>query len=176
MTGVALAGVYPPALKLMATWFRRGRGLALGLLIGALTLGSSLPHLVRALGGGLDWRLVVATTSAASLAAAALFAAALREGPYPFGRATMDPTQIGAVLRNRPLLLANLGYFGHMWELYAMWGWFLAFATAAGASGNAPLAGRASLVTFAVVAAGVPGCVLGGWLSDRIGRTLTTAG
>ena len=71
----------------------------------------------------------------------------------------MDLTQVGAVLRNRPLLLANLGYFGHMWELYAMWGWFLAFASAAGEAGNAALAGRASLVTFAVVAAGVPGCV-----------------
>lgn len=172
LTGVALAGVYPPALKLMATWFRAGRGLALGLLIGALTLGSSLPHLVRALGGGLDWRLVVGATSAASLGAAAIFATALREGPYGLGRAPIDPRQIGAVLRSRPLLLANLGYLGHMWELYAMWAWFLAFAGAAG--GGVP-AGRASLVTFAVVAAGVPGCVLGGWLSDRIGRSRTTA-
>ena len=153
VTGVALAGVYPPALKLTATWFRRGRGLALGLLIGALTLGSSLPHLVRALGGGLDWRLVVLVTSAASLVAAAIFAGAIREGPYPFARATMDLRQVGAVFRNRPLMLASLGYFGHMWELYAMWGWFLAFATAAGETGDAALAGRASLLTFAVVAA-----------------------
>ena len=130
VTGLALAGVYPPALKLMATWFRRGRGLALGVLIGALTLGSALPHLFRAL-GGLDWRLVVSLSSAASLAAAALFLGAIREGPYPFARATMDPRQIGAVFRSRPLMLANLGYFGHMWELYAMWGWFLAFASAA---------------------------------------------
>jgi len=168
VTGVALAGVYPPAMKLMATWFRRGRGLALGILIGALTLGSALPHLFRAL-GGLDWRWVIAASSAASLSAAAVFLLAIREGPYPFSRATMDPGQIGAVFRNRPLMLANLGYFGHMWELYAMWGWFLAFATAG------PAGGRASLMTFAVVAAGVPGCVLGGLLSDRIGRTLTTA-
>jgi MFS family permease len=175
MTGLALAGVYPPALKMMATWFRRGRGLALGLLIGALTLGSSLPHLVRAVAGGVDWRLVVAVTSAGSLAAAAIFATAVREGPYPFARGTMDLSQLGAVLRSRPLLLANLGYFGHMWELYAMWGWFLAFAAAAGEAGNSALADRASLVTFAVVAAGVPGCILGGWMSDRIGRTLTTA-
>lgn len=175
LTGLTLAGVYPPALKMMATWFRRGRGLALGLLIGALTLGSSLPHLFRALGGGVDWRFVVALASASSLAAALIFAIAIREGPYPFARATMDPAQIGAVFRNRPLLLANLGYFGHMWELYAMWGWFLAFAAAAAEAGNAALTGRASLVTFAVVAAGVPGCILGGWLSDRIGRTRTTA-
>jgi MFS family permease len=174
LTGVALAGVYPPGLKLMATWFRRGRGLALGILIGALTFGSALPHLVRALGEGIDWRLVVGVTSAASLAAAALFAALIREGPYPFGRATIDPRQIGAVFRNRPLMLANLGYFGHMWELYAMWGWFLAFTAAAVEAGNGLDAGRASLLTFAVVAAGLPGCILGGLLSDRIGRCRTT--
>jgi MFS family permease len=175
LTGLALAGVYPPALKLMATWFRRGRGLALGVVIGALTLGSALPHLFRAL-GGFDWRLVVVSSSAASLAAAALFLLAIREGPYPFARATMDPRQIGAVFRNRPLMLANLGYFGHMWELYAMWGWFLAFAAAAVEAGEGLIAARASLLTFVVVAAGLPGCVLGGLVSDRIGRTLTTAG
>jgi MFS family permease len=175
VTGVALAGVYPPALKLMATWFRRGRGLALGVLIGALTFGSALPHLVRALGEGIDWRLVLVATSAACLAAAALFAVAIREGPYPFGRATMDPRQIGAVFRNRPLMLANLGYFGHMWELYAVWGWFLAFTAAAVEAGNGALAGRASLMTFGVVAAGLPGCILGGLISDRIGRCRATA-
>ena len=81
-------------------------------------------------------------SSAASLAAAALFLGAIREGPYPFARATMDPRQIGAVFRNRPLMLANLGYFGHMWELYAMWGWFLAFASAAPRDGRSPGARR----------------------------------
>lgn len=175
VTGIALSGIYPPALKMMATWFRRGRGFALGLLIGALTLGSSLPHLFRALGEGVDWRFVVVLTSTSSVVAALIFAALLREGPHAFARATLDPGQFGAVLRSRPLLLVNLGYFGHMWELYAMWGWFLAFATAAAEAGNSELLGRASIVTFAVVAAGVPGCVLGGWLSDRIGRALTTA-
>jgi MFS family permease len=112
----------------------------------------------------------------ASLAAAAIFATAIEEGPYPFARATMDLRQVGAVLRNRPLLLANLGYFGHMWELYAAWSWFLAFTAAAANAGNAALAGQASLLAFALVAAGLPGSLLGGWLSDRIGRTLTTAG
>ena len=136
VTGVALAGVYPPALKMMATWFRRGRGLALGCLIAALTLGSSLPHLFRSVGAGFDWRLVVALSSATSLVAAGLFLFGVRDGPYPFARATFDPAQIGAVFRNRPLMLANLGYFGHMWELYAMWGWFLAFSAAAAASGD----------------------------------------
>ncbi|MBJ3764238.1 MFS transporter [Maribius pontilimi] len=175
-TGVALAGVYPPALKLMATWFVTGRGLALGFLIGALTLGSSLPHLVRALGEGLDWRAVVWASSAAALASAALFATGLREGPHAFARARFDPRRIRAIFTNRPLMLANLGYFGHMWELYAMWGWILSFAAAAEAGLQPFPFGSASMLSFVVVASGVAGCLLGGWLSDRIGRCLTTAG
>lgn len=172
-TGVALAGVYPPAIKLMATWFRENRGLALGLLIAALTLGSAMPHLVRALGAGVDWRLVVAASSAASLVAALLFWR-LREGPFPFPRSVVDLRQIGAILRDRPVMLANLGYFGHMWELYAMWGWFLAYSRAA-AAGNPVLGGNVPLFTFAVVAVGCVGAAAGGLVADRIGRCAETA-
>ena len=174
-TGAALAGVYPPAIKLMATWFTSGRGLALGFLIGALTLGSSMPHLLRALTEGLDWRAVVIGTTAATALAAALFGLGLREGQHGFGRATFDPRQSLAVLRDRGVMLANLGYFGHMWELYAMWAWFLAFATAAEAEISSFPMGSASMLTFAVVASGALGCVLAGALSDRIGRCATTA-
>ncbi|AXQ95182.1 MFS transporter [Cereibacter azotoformans] len=174
VTGIALAGVYPPAIRLMATWFLRGRGLALGCLIGALTLGSALPHLVRGVGEVLDWRLVIAAAGLFSLTAAPIFGLALRDGPHPFGRAgRVDLRQTLSILRNRPVMAANLGYFGHMWELYAMWGWFLAWARAASEAGLG--LGNLSLLTFAVLAAGAPGCVLGGLLSDRIGRCRTTA-
>ncbi|MBB3713450.1 MFS family permease [Limimaricola variabilis] len=175
LTGAALAGVYPPAIKLMATWFTRGRGLALGFLIGALTLGSSMPHLLRALTEGLDWRAVVLGTTLATGLAAAIFGLGLAEGPHGFGRATFDPRQSLAVLRERGVMLANLGYFGHMWELYAMWAWFLAFATAAEAEIIPFPMGSASMLTFFVVASGALGCVLAGTLSDRIGRCATTA-
>lgn len=175
VTGAALAGVYPPAMKLMATWFLRGRGLAMGLLVGGLTLGSSMPHLFRAVGGGVDWRLVVIASSLATLSSAAIFGLLVRDGPHAFGRATFDPRQALAVLRDRPLFLANLGYFGHMWELYAMWAWLLAFATAAAQGGVQPF-GSPSVFVFVVIASGVLGCVLGGLLSDRVGRCLTTAG
>lgn len=174
-TGILLAGVYPPALKLVSTWFRRGRGLALGAVIGALTLGSATPHAVRYL-GGVDWRFVVVAASGASLLGALLFVRT-REGPYPFSRAAFDPRQMGAVLRNRPLLLANLGYFGHMWELYAAWGWCLAYSREALARQDiANATSRASLLTFAAVSVGVAGCLLGGFLADRFGRTATTIG
>ena len=169
-TGFFLAGVYPPALKLMATWFRRGRGTALGVLVGALTLGSSLPHLVNGL-GGLDWHAVIAVTSGLTMLGGLLGLTAVREGPYPFPRATFDPTQARLVFANRGVRLASLGYFGHMWELYAMWAWFLVFAT------DTLFASRtaAALTTFAVIGVGALGCVAGGILSDRFGRANTTA-
>ncbi|WP_439600385.1 MFS transporter [Devosia sp.] len=173
LTGLALAGVYPPALKLVATWFVRGRGLAMGTMIGGLTLGSAFPHLLRALFAGLDWRFVVATASGLTLGGAIVFLALVREGPYPFSRAVFDPRQIGRVVRNRAVALANLGYFGHMWELYAAWGWFLAFASAASVTSAMSPAGI-SLLVFGVVASGIVGCLIGGVLADRIGRTATT--
>ncbi|RUW76234.1 MFS transporter [Mesorhizobium sp. M2A.F.Ca.ET.067.02.1.1] len=176
VTGAALAGVYPPALKLVATWFARDRGLALGAVIGALTVGSALPHLFRAVSTVLDWRPVVAAASVATAAGALLFLLFAKEGPYPFGKAIFEPSRIGRAFREKPLLLANLGYLGHMWELYAMWAWLLAYTRAAFEAQAIGTAATASLATFFVVASGILGCLLGGYLSDRIGRTATTAG
>jgi MFS family permease len=136
-TGFFLAGVYPPALKLMSTWFQRGRGTALGILVGALTLGSAGPHLVNGL-GGLDWRTVIVATSALALAGGVLAFTVVREGPHPFPRATFDPRQARRVFANRGVRLASLGYFGHMWELYAVWAWFVVFLSeAVGTGGSA---------------------------------------
>lgn len=176
VTGVALAGVYPPALKLVSTWFVRSRGLALGAVIGALTLGSALPHLFRALTGSFDWQLVVLAATAATVLGSILFWFFAHEGPYPFGKAVFDPRQIGAIFRDRPLMLVNIGYLGHMWELYAMWAWLLAYARAALEAQQRASPAFASLLTFLAIAAGVGGCLLGGALSDRLGRSLTTAG
>jgi MFS family permease len=169
-TGFFLAGVYPPALKLMATWFRRGRGLALGTLVGALTVGSAAPHLVNGL-GGLDWKLVVLATSAMTAVGGLIAAAFVPEGPYPFTRARFDPRQIGRVLGNRAVRLSSLGYFGHMWELYAMWAWFLLFFRDGHGAGGA----EAAYAAFAVIGVGGLGCVAAGALADRVGRAETAA-
>lgn len=172
-TGAALALVYPSALKQVSSWFRRGRGTALGLMIGALTIGSALPHLVNAL-GGLDWRFVIAWTSALAASGGVLSAVGARPGPYPFPTSTFRPGAAWASLRRRPVLLANLGYAGHMWELYAMWAWIGAFVAAL-----PTLAGRedrdvvAALVAFASIAVGAVGCLVGGLISDRWGRALS---
>ncbi len=169
VTGVALAGVYPPALKLMSTWFVRGRGVALGFVIAALTLGSALPHLVRFLTNRVHWQAVVVAASVCTLSGGALVVFLAAEGPFPFSKAVFNPRYLRVVLRNRPLVLTNLGYFGHMWELYAMWGWFLAYVSAA--SPHLGLNSKtASLVTFAVVASGAVGSVLGGLLADHTSR------
>jgi MFS family permease len=167
-TGFFLAGVYPPALKLMSTWFRKGRGTALGILVGALTLGSAAPHLVNGL-GGLDWHLVVYTTSALTAAGGLLAGFAVPEGPFPFPRAAFAPRQMGRVFANRGVRLASLGYFGHMWELYAVWAWFLVFFSTVDPGRGAAYA------TFGVIGIGALGCWAGGWLGDRFGRPETTA-
>jgi MFS family permease len=169
-TGFFLAGVYPPAFKLMATWFVRGRGTALGVLAGAIALGSALPHLVNGL-GGVDWQPVIAVTSVLTVIGGLIVAVGVPEGPYPFPRAAFDPRQITLVLHNPGVRLASLGYFGHMWELFAMWTWFLAFAREQLFTNGT----TAALVTFFVIGAGAAGCVAGGILGDRIGRSETAA-
>ncbi|MBW7882508.1 MAG: MFS transporter [Caldilineaceae bacterium] len=125
-TGFFLAGVYPPAFKLMSTWFRADRGLALGILAGAIVVGNGMPHLVNGL-GGLDWRVVIYVTSALTLTGGLITEFAIKQGPYPFPTATFNPREAGLVLANRGVRLATLGYVGHMWELFAMYAWFSVF-------------------------------------------------
>jgi MFS family permease len=171
LTGMFLAGVYPPSLKLSSTWFQKGRGVALGILVGALTIGTAAPHLVNGL-GGLEWRTVIWATSALTVGGGLIAGFLVPEGPHPFPQARFDPAQAGQVFSNRALRLASLGYFGHMWELYAMWTWFFLFFS------EAVLGGRgesAAFATFAVIGIGGLGCWAGGVLGDRWGRTQTTS-
>ncbi|HAS10845.1 MAG TPA: MFS transporter, partial [Acidimicrobiaceae bacterium] len=125
-TGFFLAGIYPPGLKSMATWFRLRRGTALGVMVGALTLGSAVPHLVNGL-GGVRWEVVIVVTSGLTVTGGLVAELAGRDGPFPFPKAVFDPTQVPRAFADPGVRLATLGYFGHMWELYAMWAWFSVF-------------------------------------------------
>lgn len=171
LTGAALALVYPPALKEVATWYRQGRGLALGVMIGALTVGSALPHLVLTI-SGIRWQAVVVATSGLSAVGAAIALSLRHSGPYQFAHSRFRLGEAMRSLRVKAVALADIGYVGHMWELYAMWAWIGAFIGsvrpfADRGSGDGP---GADVVAFVVIGIGALGCLAGGRLSDRRGR------
>ncbi|HKJ59668.1 MAG TPA: MFS transporter [Halobacteriales archaeon] len=174
LTGVFLAGVYPPAMKVMAGWFRSGRGLAIGVLVGALTVGSSLPHLLRWIGGVGNARVVL-YGSAGLAVVGGLVVLLVEPGPYQAPAAPFDPGAIGRILRDRGTLLANLGYFGHMWELYAVWAWVPAFVAASVQAGTPGSPSLSPALAFGTIAVGGLGAGLAGYWSDRLGRTTVTS-
>ena len=185
-TGFFLAGVYPPAMKMIATWFRSARGLAIGTVVGALTVGKATPYLFKLLGGApmggapvggalvggapvgdAPVSMVVWGASAGAAVGGLLVAIGYREGPHRFRRAPFSWGLVAEVVRHRPTRLATYGYLGHMWELYAMWTWVQAFLAASMAEraarlGAATVATQAvDLAAFSAIALGGVGCVWG---------------
>jgi MFS family permease len=172
LTGLFLAGVYPPAMKMTATWFRTQRGLAIGVIVGALTIGKATPYLVRSI-PHIGLRPVVLSASIGAVIAGLLIAGWYRDGPYPFARRAFSWGHVSDVVRVREWRLATASYLGHMFELYAFWTWIPAFlaasvATSVGGRYRAPRA--ISLLAFATIAIGGAGSVWGGVFADKRGR------
>lgn len=169
IAGAAMAAVYPVGMKMSATWAKGDLGVLVGILVGSLTLGSASPHLVNGLIGTLPWTTIYLIAGSLCLAAGVLILA-FREGPGQFAPTRFRFADIGEAWRSPRLRLANLGYIGHMWELYAMWAWIGAFLQ------HGPLniqGAKASLLVFWIVAAGLPGAVIAGLAADRFGRSET---
>ena len=178
LTGAALAGVYPPGMKIAAGWFKESRGWAIGILVGALTLGSASPHLVRWAVSPDAWRIVLVVAALSALVGGLLVLLVPSDGPHAAPSPPFSLTAAPRILRDRAVALANVGYLGHMWELYAMWTWIAVFIAAsehARRGGDADVTALAALTTFAVVGSGAIGCWLGGKYADRLGRTLVTS-
>ena len=180
LTGVTMVGVYPVAVKIVTEWSPVRRGTAVGILVGALTIGSALPHLILFIGVTAPWQVVVLASSGLALGGAAIIAFLLPDSPVAkhdmISKISLD--SLRSVLANKAALLADYGYFGHMWELYAMWVWFpvYVYASFTANSNRTGAVESASLVGFLVIGiAGALGSVVGGLLADKIGRTAVTS-
>lgn len=172
VTGLALAGVYPPAMKMASTWFRARRGLAIGTVVGALTVGKATPYLVHALPDAGP-NTVILTASGCALVAALLVGAFYADGPYPFPPRQFSWGLVHTVVERREWRLATAGYLGHMFELYSFWTWIPAFigaSLAAEQSGGSAEARIVSVIAFGTIAIGGIGCVWGGLAADARGR------
>ena len=176
MTGIALACVYPPGMKIAAGWFLERRALALGVIVGALTAGKAFPHLLQAFLGQADWRTSILIASVLTIVAGVLVVTVVRDGPHVAATSPFDAHAVTRLFTSAGARQATFGYLGHMWELYGMWTWVAAFATASLTAAHVADPERGgSLVAFLAIVSGTIGCVLAGWLGDRAGKARVAA-
>jgi MFS family permease len=170
LTGITLAGVYPVGMKLISQWFRSHLGWRLGVMVGALTLGTAIPYFIFALGTDFNWRHLMLVASFLAVAGGLIVKMGIDDGPYLRESPHFDARVAFRVFRFRNFRLQAFGYFGHMWELYAFWAFSASYLAASFSRSAGRPAGQASLVAFSVIGIGIFGCALGGWISRFIGE------
>ncbi len=175
LSGVTMAGIYPVGMKIVASWFSTGLGWRLGVLVGALAMGKATPYLVHGLAGDADWRLLATTASAAALLGG-LLVMSLGDGPYLTHRAPFDAAAALRVFARPAFRYSALGYFGHMWELYAVWGLIEFYLHDRFAAGGGPWADAVPFLAFLTVGIGTAGCLGGGWISRTLGERRVALG
>jgi MFS family permease len=176
LTGVALAGIYPVGMKLVASWFRSDLGWQLGIMIGAITAGIAIPYLTLAIGAQYSWRILVLVASLASSVGGLLIIATLSDGPYLKERARFDARMITKVFRHPPFRYTALGYFGHMWELFAFWSMLTFYLSRSFETRSSFWIDAVPLLVFMTVGVGAIGCVAGGWVSRWLGERRVALG
>ena len=176
LSGICLGGVYPPGMKILAGWFRSGRGIAIGTMIAALTLGSGSPHLLRSVFVA-EWELTLYISSVMAGLAGGIVYFLVQDGPHDVAARRFNPSYLLHTIKVPATRMVFFGYLGHMWELYAMWAAIPAFLAVIYDTRN--LVGEslnlASCITFMVFVAGATGSVLAGDMAERVGRTATTS-
>ncbi|MDA2924322.1 MFS transporter [Acidobacteria bacterium AH-259-L09] len=170
LTGITLAGIYPVGMKLVVSWFRSGLGWRLGVMVGALTMGTAFPYLMQVIGSEFDWRNLTGAASVLAIAGGCLVLIALSDGPYLKARAEFDPSMLWRVFEHLPFRRTAFGYFGHMWELYAFWSMVIFYLGARFQSNNPSQNAWLSFLVFLTIGIGSMGCILGGWVSQWIGE------
>jgi len=170
LTGVFLAGIYPVGMKLVASWFRTGLGWRLGIMVGALTLGTAFPYFIQAVGAGLSWKFLAASASILALTGGLIVLRLIPDGPFLRDVAHFDIRAAFRMFKRRSFRLQAIGYFGHMWELYTFWALSSVFFTAALGSKPGDYNFNIPLIAFLIIAVGTAGCILGGWVSRTWGE------